>query len=57
MPEISIQYQNANGYWTTVQQVMNDPHYIANGLRSAKSMYPAFRVRAVDQSGRLVDIL
>ncbi len=57
MPEISIQYQNANGNWTTVQQVMNDPHNIANGLRSAKSMYPSSRIRAIDQSGRLVDML
>lgn len=57
MPEISIQFQSANGNWTTVQQVMNDPHNIANALRSAKSTYPSARVRAIDQSGRLVDML
>jgi len=57
LSEISIQYQNANGNWTTVQLVMNDPHNIANGMRSAKSMYPSLRVRAIDPSGRVLDIL
>ena len=57
MSYVSIQFQSSTGNWTTVQQVMNDPHNIANGLRSVKSMYPESRVRAIDSAGRLVDML
>ena len=57
MSYIAIQYQTATGNWTTVQQVLNDPHNISNALKSVKSMYPDSRVRAVDASGRLIDMI
>lgn len=57
MSYVAIQHQTSAGNWTTVQQVLNDPHNIRNGLESAKSMYPESRIRAIDASGRLVDML
>lgn len=53
---INIQYQNQTGNWTTVMTVYNDSLNIINAMNQTQKSYNA-RVRAVDMSGRLVDIL
>ena len=37
--------------------VPNQPPVILNGMKSVAILYPGKRVRAVDQDGRLIDIL
>lgn len=57
MSQVSIQYQNKTGNWTTVMMVENLPPNIANGMQSVARANPGCRVRAVDAAGRLVDML
>ena len=53
-----IQVQvNFFGNWRTVSTVTNHSQFIANSMRNAQKGYPTKRVRAVDASGRLVDML
>jgi hypothetical protein len=37
--------------------VPNQPPLIVNGMKSVALLYPGKRVRAVDQDGKLIDIL
>lgn len=55
---ITIQIQDINKNWVSVQfNVMNESQVITTRMREAQRAYPGKRVRAVDQSGRLVDLL
>ena len=54
---VAIQYQDALGNWITSMTVPNEPAVILNGMKSVAVLYPGKRVRAVDQDGKLVDIL
>jgi hypothetical protein len=53
----AIEYQDPLGNWITSVTVPNEPPVILNGMKSVAALYPAKRVRAVDQDGRLIDIL
>jgi hypothetical protein len=53
----AIEYQDPLGNWMTVVTVPNQPPLILNGMRSVAVLYPGKRVRAVDQDGKLIDIL
>ena len=53
---VNIQYQNQTGNWTTVMTVYNESINITNAMTQTQNSYNA-RVRAVDMSGKLVDIL
>ena len=55
--QIEIQAQDTSGMWRTYHVTMNDPQRIVAEMRSIQSRYPNYRVRAVDQNGRVVDIL
>ena len=57
MEQASIQILDYGGNWKTVSNVVNNLQRIEFELRSVKSRYPDRRVRAVDQSGRLIDLL
>lgn len=57
MNQVNIQYQNKTGSWTTVMVVQNLSPNIVNAMRSVAQANPGCRVRAVDQSGGVVDIL
>jgi hypothetical protein len=53
-----IQIQvNLNGNWRTVKHVANQSQHITHGMNAAQKTFPEKRVRAVDGSGRLVDML
>jgi hypothetical protein len=53
---ISIQYQDQTGNWTTVMVTENFSQNIMNAMNQVKDQYDR-RVRAIDDSGRIVDIL
>jgi hypothetical protein len=53
---VSIEYQDALGNWITTVTVPNQPPLILNGMKSVAALYPG-SVRAVDQDGKLIDIL
>lgn len=55
--QIEIQAQDTSGMWRTYHVTMNDSQRILAEMRSIQSRYPNYRVRAVDQNGRIVDIL
>ena len=57
MDRIEIQAQDTSGMWRTYHVTMNDSQRIIAEMRSILSRYPNYRVRAVDQNGRVVDIL
>jgi hypothetical protein len=57
MDRIEIQAQDTSGMWRTYHVTMNDSQRIVAEMRSIQSRYPNYRVRAVDQNGRVVDIL
>jgi hypothetical protein len=54
MEFIKIQIRDYSGTWLTVSHVVNDLQRIGFELKSVQSRYPDRRVRAVDESGRLV---
>jgi hypothetical protein len=53
----AIEYQDPLGNWITVATVPSQPPLILNGMKSVAVLYPGKRVRAVDQDGKLIDIL
>lgn len=54
---VNIEFQNNTGVWVTSMRVENIAIEITNAMRQVASMYPGTRVRAVDDYGRVVDIL
>lgn len=57
MDWITIQFQDLSGNWRMITQTQNIPAMITSQMRSVQSNYPNSRVRAVDSSGRIVDML
>jgi len=57
MDSVLIQLQDASGNWRTYSIVMNFSQRVLSEMRSLQSRYPNYRVRAVDNDGRVVDIL
>lgn len=57
MERIDIQLQDASGVWRTYVNTLNNSQRILSEMRSLQNRFPNFRVRAVDQNGRVVDIL
>ena len=53
----NIQFQQPNGPWVTVLTTMNEPTVILNAMQSLKSSDGDLRVRAIDDQGRLLDML
>jgi hypothetical protein len=53
----AIEYQDPLGNWIAAVTVPNQPPLILNEMKSVAVLYPGKRVRAVDQDGRLIDIL
>jgi hypothetical protein len=54
---INIQVQQTTGNWITHQTTLNNSLFIVSAMKQLASRFPNYRVRAVDQSGRVVDIL
>jgi hypothetical protein len=54
---IEVQAQDNNGNWRTHTHVSNDSLEIRSAMERLVWIYPDARIRAVDSSGRLVDML
>jgi hypothetical protein len=54
---IQIQADFGEGRWRTLSHVGNNPQLIANSMKNVQKGHPSKRIRAVDSSGRLVDML
>ena len=57
MESIEIQVQDSSGMWRTYQITMNIPQLIIARMEELKRQFPDRRIRAIDQHGRVVDIL
>jgi hypothetical protein len=57
MDQVQIQYQDIMGNWITQQVVNNIQPYIIQCMQQVSSTSSGKRVRAVDSSGRVIDIL
>ena len=54
---VEIQVKQASGNWVTAYIVLNNDPIIENGIRNAQQAYPGYRIRVIDDEGRLVDIV
>lgn len=52
-----IQVLQSGGSWWTVNTVMNVSQFITHSMTETQSRYPNSRVRAVDDNGRILDIM
>jgi len=58
MDRVDIQAQDRSGVWRTYHTTMNNnSQRIIQEMNSLRNKFPEYRVRAVDKSGRIVDIL
>ena len=57
MNQVQIQYQDSMGNWITQQVVDNIQPYIIQCMKQVSFNSSSKRVRAIDSSGRVIDIL
>ena len=59
MDRVDIQAQDSSGMWRTYHTttLTGNSQRILQEMKSLQDRYPNYRVRAVDQNGRIVDIL
>jgi len=57
MDDVEIQLQDQSGMWRTYLVTINNSQMIQIRMKELKERYPDLRVRAVDRSGRLIDML
>jgi hypothetical protein len=57
MNQVQIQYQDTMGNWITQQVVDNIQPYIIQCMEQVRFNSSGKRVRAIDSSGRVIDIL
>lgn len=57
MNQVQIQYQDTMGNWITQQVVDNIQSYIIQCMKQVSFNSSGKRVRAIDSSGRVIDIL
>jgi hypothetical protein len=57
MDRIEIQLQDTTGNWRTFMVTVNNSQQILQRMKELKSNHPDKRVRAIDQNGRLIDML
>lgn len=57
MGNVFIQAQDTSGIWRTYSVTVMDPIVILVSMQSLKVRFPKYRIRAIDGSGKIVDIL
>lgn len=57
MEQIQIQVQDLTGNWRTFGVTQNQSNLILMEMQNLQRKFPKQRIRAVDMSGRIVDIL
>lgn len=55
--EAIIQHQTEQGNWIEVSRAPNESQVIIQAMENVQSLYPRDRIRAVDEGGRVLDIL
>jgi hypothetical protein len=54
---IEVQMQDLSGNWRTYNVVPNIPAQIRSTMEQLRWQFPDSRIRAVDEAGRMVDML
>lgn len=57
MDTANLQVQDISGNWRTYNVTQNNSLLIIEGMRQLKWQFPDRRIRAVDDYGRVLDIL
>ena len=57
MDSVQIQAQDLSGNWRTYSYTMNNAQNILLRMKELQRQFPNFRIRAIDQQGRVIDIL
>ncbi len=57
MNDVEIQLQDQSGMWRTYLITINNSQMIQIRMKELKDRHPNLKVRAVDRSGRLIDML
>jgi hypothetical protein len=57
MDRVEIQAQDTTGNWRTYHITDTSPQRILSEMKTLQSRLPNYRIRAIDQNGRVVDIL
>jgi hypothetical protein len=57
MDLIHIQAQDLSGVWRTYHTTENNSQRIISEMKSLQLKLPNYRIRAIDQNGRVIDIL
>jgi hypothetical protein len=58
MNDVEIQAQDTTGNWRTYHITnINNAQVVLAEMKSLKSQFPNFRVRALNRTGRLIDLL
>ena len=57
MDYVQIQVQDQSGTWRTYLNTPNNSQLILMRMKELQRQFPNFRVRAVDQQGKVIDIL
>ena len=52
-----IQARDTSGNWRTYSTTINGGQYVLLAMKSLQAIYPNFRIRAVDDAGRVIDYL
>lgn len=55
--DVQIQLQDMTGNWRTFNVAANHPQRVTAAMKELQAQYPNKRIRAVDSTGRLIDIL
>jgi hypothetical protein len=53
---VFVQAQDTTGIWRTYTVTVNDPQILLYAMQSLKTRFPTYRVRAIDENGKIVDI-
>ena len=57
MDYVQIQVQDQSGTWRTYLNTQNNSQLILMRMKELQRQFPNFRIRAVDQQGKVLDIL
>lgn len=57
MDQVEIQVQDLTGNWRTYSITKNISAFVISAMKSLKDQFPEQRVRALDGSGRLIDLI
>ena len=57
MSDVQIQMQDSGGNWRTYAITQNNSQMIILRMRELQRQFPNARIRAIDNAGRVVDIL